>query len=310
MIKKLWVEEYRPKSLETYIFQDDAQKAKIEQMLSSESIPHLLLCGIQGSGKTALAQILINELNIHELDLITVNASDKTGIDFLRETIVSFAESLPVGSMKIVHLEEMDAMSHASQAMLRVLLEETSHTCRFIATCNYENKILPAIKSRMQVLKFKAPNEDEIFIRTVEILEQEKIQFEPEVLDLYIRQAYPDIRKIINNLQLNSINGQLISPKESGSEADYKFQILDLIAKSDFTAIYKLILTSVSSEDIEPLYEFIWSNLNLIPACSSKQLYESCVLIIADTLRVHAVSAFPHITFQAMCIKLIMAIGE
>lgn len=310
-IKKLWVEEYRPKTLNEYVFQDEQQKQKIQRMLAERNIPHLLFCGVQGSGKTALARIIINELGVDDIDLLTINASDKTGVDYIRDTIVSFAETMPMGRLKIVHLEEFDHMSQAAQAMLRVILEEASDTCRFICTCNYENRIIPAIKSRMQVMHFKAPMEDEIFVQMVNMLDAEKVEFDPDVIFTYIKQAYPDIRKIINNLELNTLDGKLLTPKESGADADYKFKVLDLIAAADFEALWDLVQKQVPQEEVEGLYEYLWQNLKTIPACKkSKAAYQKCVLIIADALRAHAVAAFPHVTFQAACIKMMMAVSE
>jgi DNA polymerase III delta prime subunit len=309
-IKQLWVEKYRPRAVDQYVFQDEQQRTTVKQWLAQGSIPHLLFSGVQGSGKTALARILISALEVDEMDLLTVNASDKTGVDDVRELITSFAETMPMGRLKIVHLEEFDRMSQAAQGALRVIIEESSDTCRFICTCNYENKIIPAIKSRLQVLRFKAPNEDEVFIQLATILQAENIEFDPDVIFTYIRQAYPDLRKIINNLELNTLDGKLLSPKESGADADYKFKILELIGQSDFEALYDLALKQVPQEEVEGLYEYVWQNLKLIPACKDKAIYQKAVLIIADGIRAHAVAAFPHITFQAVCIRLIMVLNS
>lgn len=305
-IKRLWVEEYRPKVVDEYIFQDNAQRVKINQWLKEGSIPHLLLSGVQGSGKTALARILISALNVDEMDLLTVNASDKTGVDDVRDLITSFAETMPMGQLKIVHLEEFDRMSQAAQSALRVIIEEASDTCRFICTCNYENKIIPAIKSRLQVMHFKAPDEEHVLVKMMEMLDAEKVEFDPEVVYTYIRAAYPDLRKVINNLALNTVEGKLLSPKESGADSDYRFKVLELLERGDFEGVYELVLKQVPAEEIEGLYEYLWQNLKLQPACKDKKIYQNAVLTIADGLRAHAVTAFPHVTFQATCIRLIM----
>lgn len=305
-IKKLWVEEYRPKTVDEYVFQDENQRSKVKQWLKEGSIPHLLFSGVQGSGKTALARILINALNVDDIDLLTINASDKTGVDDVRDLITSFAETMPMGKLKVVHLEEFDRMSHAAQSALRVIIEDGSDTCRFICTCNYENKIIPAIKSRMQVMHFKAPDEEHVLIKMIEMLDAEQVEFDPEVVFTYIKEAYPDLRKVINNLALNTVGGKLLSPKESGADSDYRFKVLDLLAAGDFEAVYELALKQVPTEEVEGLYEYLWQNLKLLPACKDKTVYQKAVLVIADGLRAHAVTAFPHVTFQATCIKLIM----
>lgn len=308
-IKRLWVEEYRPKTVDQYVFQDESQRAKVTQWLKDGAIPHLLFSGVQGSGKTALARIIISALGVDDLDLLVVNASDKTGVDDVRELITSFAETLPLGKLKIVHLEEFDRMSPAAQGALRVIIEESSDTCRFICTCNYENKILPAIKSRMQVMHFKAPDEEHVLINMIAMLDAEQVEFDPEVVYTYIRQAYPDLRKVINNLNLNTVNGKLLSPKESGADADYKFKILELLGQGDFEAVYELALKQVPAEEVESLYEYLWQNLKLLPACKDKSVYQKAVLVIADGLRAHAVTSYPHVTFQATCIRLLMAVS-
>ena len=306
-IKQLWVEKYRPRTVDEYIFQDENQRVKIKQWLKEGSIPHLLFSGVQGSGKTALARILISALQVDEMDLLEINASSQTGVDDVRDLITSFAETMPMGRMKVVHLEEFDRMSQAAQSALRVIIEEASDTCRFICTCNYENKIIPAIKSRLQVMHFKAPDEEHVLIKMMEMLDAEQVEFDPEVLFTYIRAAYPDLRKVINNLALNTIDGKLLSPKESGADSDYRFKVLELLANGDFEAVYELVLKQVPQEEVEGLYEYLWQNLKLLPACKDKAVYQKAVLVIADGLRAHAVAAFPHVTFQATCIRLIMA---
>lgn len=309
-IKKLWVEAYRPNTLDGYIFQDPQHEAQVRRMITEGDIPHLLLCGVQGSGKTTLARILIKALEVDDFDLLSINASDKTGIDYIRDTIIGFAESYPLGKFKVIHLEEFDHMSQAAQAMLRDVMESSSDTCRFICTCNYENKIIPAIKSRLQTIRFKAPDQEQVLVRMVEILDSEGVEFDIDALDAYVRQAYPDIRKIINNLQLNTDGKKLRSQKDLGAEADYKFQLLDMLVASDFQAIYETVLKHAAPEEIGDLYEFLWQNLKKIPLLRErKDVYEQAVLVIADAVRAHAVSAFPHITFQAACIKLIMVTG-
>jgi DNA polymerase III delta prime subunit len=306
-IKRLWVEQYRPKTVDEYVFQDENQRVKIKQWLKEGSIPHLLFSGVQGSGKTALARILIDALQVDEMDLLEINASIQTGVDDVRDLITSFAETMPMGPLKVIHLEEFDAMSPAAQRALRVIIEEASDTCRFICTCNYENKIIPAIKSRLQVMHFKAPDEEHVLIKMIAMLDAEKVDFDPEVVYTYIRAAYPDLRKVINNLALNTVSGKLLSPKESGADSDYRFKILELLENGDFEAVYELVLKQVPQEEVGGLYEYLWQNLKMLPACKDKAVYQKAVLVIADGLRAHSVADFPHVTFQATCIRLIMA---
>jgi DNA polymerase III delta prime subunit len=308
--KALWVEKYRPKVIDEYVFQDDHQRAQIERMINDRDIPHLLLCGVQGSGKTTLARILINALDIDEMDVLEINASDKTGVDYIRDTILGFAESFPIGKFKIIHLEEFDHMSQAAQAMLRVVLEESADTCRFICTCNYVNKIIPAIRSRMQDIHFKAPRDEEVVVKMIEMLDGEGVSFDPDALFAYIKQAYPDIRKIINNLQLNTIDNKLLSPKESGAGADYKFQLIDLMKACDIRGIRKLLASSVPQDEIEGMYEFLYQNMTLIGPAKDSNIADRLILSIADGLRAHATTAFPYITMEATLIKMMLVLAE
>ena len=310
-IKQMWVEKYRPKKLEDYIFQDNQQCIQIERLINEGDIPHLLLCGIQGSGKTTLARILINALGIDEMDILEINASDKTGIDYIRDTILGFAESFPMGRYKVIHLEEFDHMSQAAQAMLRVVMEDSADTCRFICTCNYINKIIPAIRSRMQEIHFKAPKDDDVVIKMIDMLDAEHVEFDPDALVSYIKQAYPDIRKIINNLQLNTVDNKLMSPKDSSVGIDYKFKLLDLMKVSDIRGIRNLLASSIPSEEIEGVYDFLYQNLTLIEKCKNNpNVADKIILYIADALRGHAITAFPYITIEAALIRIMLVLTE
>lgn len=310
-VKKLWFEQHRPSTLSGYVFQSDKQKEQIERIVASGEIPHLLLTGIQGSGKTTLAEILINEMGVDEADIMRINASDKTGVDYIRETILNFASTYPIGKFKVVKLEEFDYMSPAAQGMLRAVLEENADTCRFICTCNYENKIIPAIKSRMQQLRFKAPSRDDVLMRMFEILSLEGIDFDPEIVDKYVDQAYPDIRKMINNMQLNTTNGILGNPVHDSEGGDYQFKLLDFILEGKLRDIRKLVTEQCTAEQLTEVFEFLYRNIGKHPKyVSDRNAYEQALCIILDGVYKHALVAIPHLNFEATCIKLSNAIGE
>jgi DNA polymerase III delta prime subunit len=309
--KELWTEKYRPKTLDGYVFQNESQKDQIKRMIVDGDIPHLLLSGTQGSGKTTLAEILINELGVDDFDICRVNASDKTGVDFIRETILNFAGTYPMGKFKIVKLEEFDYLSLNAQGMLRAVLEENAETCRFICTCNYENKIMPAMKSRMQHMRFKAPLQDDVLMRMFEILTIEGIDFDPEVVDRYVSQAYPDIRKIINNLQLNSVGGKLMLPSGEGEDGDYQFQLLDLIISGNIKEIRRIVTEQCTPEQISEIYELLYKNLKKHPKFAGNvQAYEQALCILLDGVYKHSLVAIPHLNFETTCIKLCNSIGE
>jgi DNA polymerase III delta prime subunit len=303
--KRLWTEEYRPATLDAYVFQNLQQKDQIQKMIAGGDIPHLLLTGTQGSGKTTLAEILIKELKVDDFDILRINASDKTGVDYIRDTILSFAGTYPIGKFKIVKLEEFDYMSLPAQGMLRAVLEDNSDTCRFICTCNYENKIMPAMKSRMQHMRFKAPIQDDVLLRMFEILTSEGIDFDPEIVDKYVSQAYPDIRKIINNLQLNSSNGKLNAPAGGTEEGDYQFKLLDLIIAGNLREIRKTVTEQCTADQITEVYEFLYRNIGKHPKYTANvNAYETALCILLDGVYKHSLVAIPHLNFEATMIKL------
>lgn len=299
----LWVERYRPQTLEEYVFHDEQQSAAIQRMVNDQTIPHLLLSGVQGSGKTTLAKILVRLLHIEETDVLVINASDENSVDVMRDKIKSFVTTFAMGTFKVVNLEEADYLSPNAQAILRQLMEEYSDTARFILTCNYENKIIPAIKSRCQQFRFSKPDRDKVTEFVANILVQEKIKFGLEQLDGYVAVGYPDIRKIINLLQQNSIDGKLL-PLTQAETSDYKFKLLDLIETGDWFEARKLACAQVSSEEWEDVFKFLYENLGKSPSFAQKDKWEAGIVVIADHLYKHGIVADPEINAAAMFIRL------
>lgn len=303
-LSALWVEKYRPQYVDDYIFQDKSQRRLILQMVADMQIPHLLLSGIQGAGKTTLARVLINELDIENTDILIINASDETGVDHMRDKIKSFVSTFAMGSFKIVNLEEADYLSPNAQAILRQIMEQYSDSTRFILTCNYDNKIIPAIKSRCQHFHFKAFDKEEIVDRVESILAKEHISFERVDVDNYVAIGYPDIRKIINLVQQNSFSGKLIAPSQAEEAGDYKFKLLDLLSTDNWLEIRKLLCANVAAEEWEGVYRFLYENLNKSTKFSEKPKWEKGIVIIADHLFKHGIVADPELNAAAMFIRL------
>lgn len=301
---KLWVEKYRPQTLDDYVFHDENQRTAIESMIEDGSIPHLLLSGVQGSGKTTLALIIINALGVDKMDVLTLNASDENSVDVMREKIKAFISTYAMGDFKIVHLEEADYVSLAGQAVLRRMMEEYADSARFILTCNYENKIQPAIKSRCQHFRFTKHDITDVTENVAGILIQEHVKFDLDLLDKYVRVGYPDIRKIINMLQQNSRTGTLM-PLVSESEAgDYKFKLLGCIETDDWFAARKLACEQVAAEEWEGVYRFLYENLDKAPKFSTQEKWEAGIVVVADHLYKHSIVADPEINAAAMFIRL------
>lgn len=303
-LKSLWSEQYRPSEIEDYIFQDKGQQISILNMVKEQSIPHLLMTGTQGCGKTSLAFLLLNELDVDKSDLLVINASDENNVDTIREKIKSFISTWATGEYKVVLLEEADYMTLNAQGVLRRMMEEFSNAARFILTANYEHKIIPAIRSRCQHYVFKAFPKARIKDRVTKILLEEEIVFTDELIDKYISTGYPDIRKIINLLQQNSINGELRPLEQSKEKGDYKFTILEYLELDDWARIRDLLCSQVQDEEWEDVYRFIYENLHNVPKFKDQGNWEQGIVIVAEHMYKNSLVACPDINAAAMFIKL------
>jgi DNA polymerase III delta prime subunit len=301
---KLWVEKYRPSTFDDYIFHDDSHRTALEQMVEDGTIPQILFSGVQGSGKTTAALILTNELQIDPADVLTINASDENSVDVMRDKIKSFVSTFAMGDFKIVHLEEADYITANGQAVLRRMMEEYADTARFILTCNYEHKIIPAVKSRCQQFRFQKHNVDEVTEYVAKILLQERVKFDLDVLDKYVRVGYPDIRKIINSLQQNSHNGKLMESMSDTQAGDYKFELLDLLETDNWSAARELLCKEVATEEWEDVYRFLYENIGKSKKFSNRNNWESAIVIIADHLYKHSAVSDAEINGAAMLIRL------
>lgn len=303
-MRKLWVEEYRPKTLDSVIFQDETLKSKFGTYIKSREIPNLLFSGVQGSGKTTLSRVLVRELKIDPADIMTINCSDEM-IDALRDKVKSFAYSMPIGKFKVVQLEEFDYLSQNGQALLRAIIEDTSAVTRFIATCNYENKIIPAIKSRFQQFNFKAPDQEAVYVLMAEILEKENVEFEFDVLDAFVSATYPDIRKTINLLQQYSQGGKLQAMTGSGnSSADWKFKLIDLLKGTDYRAMRKLVCENCSRDEYDDVFRFLYENISKSVKFKDPAKEEEAIVIIADHLYRHGICSDGEINIASLFITL------
>ena len=225
----LWVEAYRPKKLDDYVGNEHL-KEKVKGYIENNDVPHLLLYGRAGTGKTTLAKLIVNSV---ECDSMIINASDENNVDTIRNKVKTFASTIGFKPFKIIILDEFDYMTSNAQAILRNLMETFSKHCRFILTCNYVEKVIEPIQSRCQTFQIVPPTKKDVAVQISKILTKEEVKFEPKDLVPIIDAGYPDIRKIINTCQLNSIKGILKVDVQNLLENDYKMKILDILKSND-----------------------------------------------------------------------------
>jgi replication factor C small subunit len=300
MKTSLWVERYRPKTIAEVIFQDDKQENFFKNIVASGDLPNLLLFGVQGTGKTTISKALINDLQIDPSDVLRLKCSDEK-IEALRDKAVGFAMTFPLGKFKVIQLEEFDYLSLDAQALLRSLIEDSSENCRYIATCNYVNKVIPPLRSRFQEVSFKAPDQEKVALRMAEMLDTEKVEYDPLILCDYVAVGYPDIRKTIQLLSQNVQNKKLQSAKDvSADAADWKFGLLECIQKGDFKKARKLVCESATREEHEDVFKFLYQNIDKMKVKDKDQ----AIVTIAEYLSRHPLMADTEINLAAMFIEL------
>ena len=258
----LWVERYRPSGLEGYVGNEHIIQ-KVNIYIENNDVPHLLLHGDAGTGKTTLAKIIVNAI---DCDYLYINASDERGIDTLREKIRGFAASVGFRTWKVVILDESDYLTRDAQAALRNLMETFSKSTRFILTCNYPEKVIDPIQSRCQTFEIIPPTKKDVAKRLNDILINEGIQFEMQDLAVIVNSGYPDIRRVINAAQRQVINGRLVIDKQSSIESTYSEKIVDILksgvdTKSKFTQI-RQILADSKVRDYTKLYSSLYERVD------------------------------------------------
>ena len=270
----IWTEKYRPDTLQGYIG-NDSITSKVKVYLESGDIPHLLLYGKAGTGKTTLAKIIINNI---ECDYIYINASDENNIDTVRNKIRNFASSVGFEPLKVIILDEADYMTPNAQAALRNLMETFSKHTRFILTCNYVEKIIDPIQSRCQVFGVTPPSRKDVAERLFSISKSETIVEDKEAIVTIVNSTYPDIRRSINALQRQIINGKIIIDDISLLEADYMAKLLDELQNGkSFTKIRQIIADS-KVKTFDDLFRFLFDNVDIY----SKDV-AAVITIIAQT---------------------------
>ena len=296
----LWVEKYRPSSLDNYIGNDHL-KSKVSVYLESGDIPHLLLFGRAGTGKTTLAKLLVNNI---DCDYLYINASDENSVDVVREKVKNFASTLGFKDMKVIILDECDYITPNAQAALRNLMETFSKNCRFILTCNYVERIIDPIQSRCQSFQIIPPDRKQVAQHLANILNNENVQYDIKDIATIVNGGYPDIRRVINGAQRQVVNGKLVIDENTITQNDYKLQVLEILKKQDkkssFQSIRQLLADSKVT-DFSDLYKLMFDTID---DWGQGHIAE-CILILSKYQQSDAVVVDKEINVLAMFVEII-----
>ena len=300
MSHSLWVEKYRPKDLSTYIGNEHL-KSKVKVYLESEDVPHLLLYGKAGTGKTTLAKIITKNI---DCDCMYINASDENKVDDVRNKIKTFASSVGFKSLKVIILDECDYLTPNAQAALRNLMETFSKHCRFILTCNYVERIIDPIQSRCQSYKVVPPSKKEVAQQLVDILDNQMCTYELDDVALIVNAGYPDIRRVINSAQRQVVDGKLKIDTSSVIQNNYKLQLLEMLSNGAKLNDIRQLIADNSISDYSEIYRLLYDE---VETYSNGKVAE-CILNIAEAQYQDVNVVDKEINFMSLIIRLLRVI--
>ena len=303
-MNELWIEKYRPNTIDGYVFVDDNQRQQVETWIKDQSIPNLLFSGSPGTGKTTLGKMLINELGVDEYDVLYANGSKEGRKIEWVDKLISFCQTMPYGNFKVVFIDEADYLNPNSvQPAMRNLMEDYSHSVRFILTCNYPNKIIPPLHSRLQQLHILKTDHTEFTARAATVLVSENIEFDIDTLDSYVRATYPDLRKCLQLLQQNSQSGSLNAPNTTDkSVGDWKLDCVQLFKSGKIREARTLICQQSTPEETEDVFRWMYDNLDLWSKDVEKQ--DEAIIIIKNGMANMPLVADQEINLSATLVEL------
>lgn len=306
-MKEMWNMKYRPKELDEYIFNNPETRAWIESCIERKDIPHLLLHGKQGTGKTALAYLLKDKLEIDDVDFLSKNASKDNSVSIFRNDISTFIATYALGDFKLVFLDEADRLSPEAFDCLKSMMEEYSNNARFILTCNRVHKIPSEIRSRLTEIKFDKIDRDEMTMRAAKILKAEKVKLPSlDLLDEFVKDAHNDFRRLLLKLQRHVVNGELVSLQTSDELFEIKGAAMLKMGEGDWEGARELLVDKLDDDDYAEMYRFMYDNLHELDRFSEKfkDKWKQGIVIISDYLYRHETVADKEINFTACLIKL------
>jgi DNA polymerase III delta prime subunit len=282
MSEFLWVEKYRPQTIDDCILPDSLKKT-FKEFISSGQLPNFLFCGTAGVGKTTVAKALCNEIGA---EYLLINGSEESGIDVLRTKIKSFASTVSLtDSKKVVILDEADYLNaNSTQPALRGFIEEFSNNCRFIFTCNFKNRIIEPLHSRCSVIEFKIDNKDKqqiaanFFKRAAGILKEQNIEFDPKVVAEVVTKHFPDYRRILNELQRYSVTGKIDSGILVNLSQESFRELVGFLKEKKFPDVRKWVAKNSDIETTQLFKELYDNAVDFLDASTVHHL----VLILAD----------------------------
>jgi len=304
-MKELWVEKYRPNNITDYVFRDDSQRTQVSSWVNEGALPHLLFSGAPGTGKTTLAKVLLKELDVDSMDILEINASNENNVDTIRNKITNFSGTMPFGDMKYVLLDEADYITPNGQAALRGVMEMYHTSCRFILTCNYPNRIIPALHSRCQGFHIEKLDIKEFTARLATICIAENVAVDLETLDTYVQASYPDLRKSINLLQQNVVDNALQKLQAGDkSQSDWMLSAVELFKAGKYKDARTMIVSQARPEEYDDVYRFMYRNLQLWG--NTEQQQDQAIVIIRNGIAKSIAVADPEINLSATLVELQM----
>ena len=299
----LWVEKYRPNSLDNYIGNDHL-KSKVSVYLESGDIPHLLLFGRAGTGKTTLVKLLVHNI---DCDYLYINASDENSVDVVREKVKNFASTLGFKDMKVIILDECDYITPNAQAALRNLMETFSKNCRFILTCNYVERIIDPIQSRCQSFQIIPPDRKQVAQHLANILSNEEVNYDIKDIATIVNAGYPDVRRVINGAQRQVVNGSLVIDENTITQNDYKTKVLEILTKQDKKTSFQMIRQLLADSKVSDFSDLFRLMFDTVDDWGKGHIAE-CILILSKYQQSDAVVVDKEINIMAMFVEIIGSI--